>query len=148
MTCNPVSPLTCGVAVTFLSYMSISIWEISRIKMITVPPWEADGPAGVHQGVFVPQQLQLAIHNSHFGRDDASILNTTHLKKWGNIASRRKKKQFKKTGAMFLRLSVHLCWTGWRLWIYCRSSAPSCDFHKIGSSEIISLICCAVDKSG
>lgn len=73
MTCNPVSALTCGVAVTFLSYVSISIWEISRIKMITVLPREADGPAGVHQGVFVPLQLWLVIHNAHVGRDDAAI---------------------------------------------------------------------------
>lgn len=64
MTCNPVSPLTCGVAVTFLSYVSISIWEISRIKMITGLPREAHRPAGVHQGVFVPKQLQPAIHNT------------------------------------------------------------------------------------
>lgn len=58
---------------TFLSYVSISIWEISGIKMITVLPREADGPAGVHQGVFVPQQLQLAIHNAHVGRDGVSV---------------------------------------------------------------------------
>lgn len=38
--------------------------------MITVLPWEADGPAGVHQGVFVPQQLSLAIHNALVGGDD------------------------------------------------------------------------------
>lgn len=44
--------------------------------MITVLPREADGPAGVHQGVFVPQQLRLAIHNTHVGRDDASVSGT------------------------------------------------------------------------
>lgn len=49
---------------TFLSYVSISIWEISRIKMITPLLREADGPAGVHQGVFVPQQLKLVVHNT------------------------------------------------------------------------------------
>lgn len=40
--------------------------------MITVLPREADGPAGVHQGVFVPQQLRLAIHNTHVGREELS----------------------------------------------------------------------------
>lgn len=73
MTRNPVSPLTCGVAVTFLSYVSISIWEISGIKMITGLPREADGPAGAHQGVFVPRRLRLAIHNALVGRDGASV---------------------------------------------------------------------------
>lgn len=48
---------------TFLSYMPISIWEISGIKMITGLPRDMCSPTGVHQGAFVPQQLQLAIHN-------------------------------------------------------------------------------------
>lgn len=63
MTRNPVSPLTCGVAVTLLSYVPISIWEISGIKMITGLPRDTCSPTGVHQGAFVPQRLQSAIHN-------------------------------------------------------------------------------------
>lgn len=30
-------------------------------------------PAGVHQGVFVPLRLWLAIHNIRVGKDDASV---------------------------------------------------------------------------
>lgn len=48
---------------------------------------EADGPAGVHQGVFVPQQLRLAIHNTHVGREE---LSQAH--KYKKLKKKRKKK--------------------------------------------------------
>lgn len=107
MTCNPVSSLTCGVAVTFLSYVSISIWEISRIKMITPPLWEADGPAGVHQGVFVPRHLKLVIHNTRWERWCVHLkhINTEKIKKkkkGGRWGLERNKKPF-------LCLTVSFC---------------------------------------
>lgn len=152
MTCNPVSPLTCGVAVTFLSYVSISIWEISRIKMITGLPREAHRPAGVHQGVFVPKQLQPAISHASWERWRVCFrhINTKSKKKkkirqhsLQKISLKKKKKQ------VYLAVSSCAPFVGGAkdLRIHCLSSASSHNFHKIGSGEIISLICCVVDKS-
>lgn len=44
--------------------------------MITALLQEGDGPAGVHQGVFVPRQLWLVIHNTCYGRDSEFISTT------------------------------------------------------------------------
>lgn len=77
MTRNPVSRPTCRVAVTFLSYVSISIWEMLGIKTITAPGRAARRPCSERTRVrSLPRWPQLLIHNVL----DVSVLLDTKKK--------------------------------------------------------------------